>query len=90
MATTNIYESVNSVIILIIALSVGPVADLTRIVRRELVESLDSEYLLLVRTKVLNKRLAVLRHELRNSMVFVLTKIISILFLFLVVPSLLK
>lgn len=64
-------------IIPIIALSVGPVADLTRLVRGELIETLDSEYILLVRAKGLNKRQAIFRHALRNSLVPILPKIPS-------------
>ena len=55
-------------IIPIIALSVGPIASLTRITRAELTEVLTSEYLLLARTKGLNRFQATIRHALRNSL----------------------
>jgi oligopeptide transport system permease protein len=53
----------------VLALSFGPIASLTRYTRAELTEVLTSEFLLLARTKGLNKRQSVLRHALRNSMV---------------------
>ncbi len=51
------------------ALSVGPIANLTRLIRGELTETLNSQYLLLARTKGLTKRQAVMRHAFRVSMV---------------------
>lgn len=56
-------------VIPIAALSFGPIASLTRFTRAELTEVLTSEYLLLARTKGLNKRQTVLRHAMRNSMI---------------------
>ncbi|MDP2425609.1 MAG: ABC transporter permease [Candidatus Izemoplasmatales bacterium] len=56
-------------VIPVLALSFGPIAGLTRYTRAELTEVLTSEFLLLARTKGLNKRQSVLRHALRNSMV---------------------
>ena len=53
----------------VLALSFGPIAGLTRYTRAELTEVLTSEFLLLARTKGLNRRQSVLRHALRNSMV---------------------
>jgi ABC-type dipeptide/oligopeptide/nickel transport system permease component len=53
----------------VLALAFGPIASLTRYTRAELTEVLTSEFLLLARTKGLNKRQTVLRHALRNSMV---------------------
>lgn len=64
-------------VIPVIALSLGPIAGLTRYTRAELTEVLTSEYLLLARTKGLNKFQATLRHALRNSMVPLVPMIIS-------------
>lgn len=64
-------------IIPVIALSVGPIASLTRITRAELTEVLTSEYLLLARTKGLNRFQATLRHALRNSMLPLVPSIIG-------------
>lgn len=64
-------------VIPIIALSVGPIASLTRITRAELTEVLTSEYLLLARTKGLNRFQATIRHALRNSMLPLVPSIIG-------------
>lgn len=64
-------------VIPVIALSIGPIAGLTRYTRAELTEVLTSEYLLLARTKGLNKFQATIRHALRNSMVPLVPMIIS-------------
>ena len=64
-------------IIPIIALSVGPIASLTRITRAELTEVLTSEYLLLARTKGLNRFQATIKHALRNSLLPLVPSIIG-------------
>lgn len=64
-------------IIPVIALSVGPIAGLTRITRAELTEVLTSEYLLLARTKGLNRFQATIRHALRNSLLPLVPSIIG-------------
>lgn len=64
-------------IIPIIALSVGPIASLTRITRAELTEVLTSEYLLLARTKGLNRFQATISHALRNSLLPLVPSIIG-------------
>jgi oligopeptide transport system permease protein len=64
-------------IIPVIALSIGPIASLTRYTRAELTEVLTSDYLLLARTKGLNRFQSTVRHALRNSMVPIVPLIIS-------------
>ena len=64
-------------IIPVIPLSVGPIASLTRITRAELTEVLTSEYLLLARTKGLNRFQATIRHALRNSLLPLVPSIIG-------------
>ncbi|MDD3999426.1 MAG: ABC transporter permease [Bacilli bacterium] len=64
-------------VIPVMALSFGPIATLTRYTRAELTEVLTSEYLLLARTKGLNRFQATIRHALRNSMVPLVPMIIS-------------
>ena len=64
-------------IIPVIALSVGPIASLTRITRAELTEVLTSQYLLLARTKGLNRFQATIRHALRNSLLPLVPSIIG-------------
>ena len=64
-------------VIPVISLSIGPIASLTRYTRAELTEVLTSEYLLLARTKGLNRFQSTVRHALRNSMVPLVPMIIS-------------
>ena len=61
--------AMTSIMIPIIAMTLGTVASLSRVTRAELSEVLTSEFILLCRTKGLNKRQATYRHALRNSLV---------------------
>ena len=56
-------------IIPVFCLSFGSVCGYCRFVRAELCEVLESEYLLLARTKGLTRRQAIVRHALKNAMV---------------------
>jgi len=56
----------------VIALSAAPVANLTRLMRGELLETYSSDHLLLARIKGLNNRQVIFRHALRNSIVSVM------------------
>jgi len=68
-SNVNTLQLLRGMAIPVLALAFGPIAGLTRYTRAELTEVLTSEFLLLARTKGLNKRQSVLRHALRNSMV---------------------
>lgn len=61
----------------VMALSIGPIANFTRLVRGELLETFGADYLLLARTKGLNKRQVIFRHALRNSAVAVMPALSS-------------
>ncbi len=61
----------------ILSLAFGTVAGLTRFTRAELTEVLTGEYLLLARSKGLNRRQCLLRHALRNAMVPILPMILG-------------
>ena len=63
------FAKAKSLILPVAALSLSPVATITRYLRGELMETLSSEYMLLARTKGLRKSQAVVRHAFRNSMV---------------------
>lgn len=52
----------------IVALSLGPIARVTRYLRAELAETLNSDFMLLARTKGLTSLRATLRHGIRNSL----------------------
>lgn len=68
-----------SMVLPVLALSFGTIADLARFVRAELTEALTSDYMLLARTKGLTKRQATVRHALKNSMVPILPTIIGMI-----------
>lgn len=56
-----------SLVLPILALSFGPIARVTRYLRGELIETLNSEFMLLARTKGLSQFQATIRHAMRNS-----------------------
>ncbi len=58
-------------------LSFGSIAGYCRFTRAELCEVMQSEYLLLARTKGLTKRQAIIRHALRNAMVPIVPSILA-------------
>lgn len=66
-----------SMIMPILSLSFGIIAGYARLTRAELVESLTSDYMLLARTKGLNKTQATVRHALKNAMVPILPSIVA-------------
>ena len=76
-ATDPTSKKVLAYIIPVIVLSIGSIFGYARFVRAELCEVLESEYLLLARTKGLTRRQAILRHAFRNSMVPVLPSVVS-------------
>ncbi len=63
----------------IVALSLNPIATITRYVRGELIENLNSEYLLLARTKGLTKVQSIWRHAFRNSLIPIANTLISMI-----------
>lgn len=67
-----------SLILPVIALSLGPIATITRYLRGELIEVYASEYLLLARTKGLTGRQTIVRHALRNSAIPLMNVIIPL------------
>ena len=64
-------------IIPVFCLSFGSVCGYCRYVRAELCEVLESDYLLLARTKGLTRRQAIVRHALKNAMVPIFPSILS-------------
>ncbi|MFP4178240.1 MAG: ABC transporter permease [Acholeplasmataceae bacterium] len=65
-------DSVRSLMIPIIALSLEPVAKFIRLVRGELIDCFQAPYQLLLTTKGLNKRQIIARHHLKTSAVSLL------------------
>jgi ABC-type dipeptide/oligopeptide/nickel transport system permease component len=67
--TNNIWIGMSSYILPIVMLTIGGVAGLARLTRAELTEVLTSEFMLLCRTKGLNRRQSTIRHGIRNALV---------------------
>lgn len=68
-------ERILGYVIPVFALSLGPIATLTRLVRGELLETFGEDFLLLAKTKGLNRRQVIFRHALRNSAVAVMPEL---------------
>lgn len=66
-----------SYIMPVILLSFGSICGYCRFTRAELCEVMESEYLLLARTKGLTKRQSIIRHALRNAMVPIVPSILA-------------
>ena len=64
-------------IIPVFCLSFGSICGYCRATRAELCEVMESEYLLLARTKGLTRKQAILRHALRNAMVPIVPSILA-------------
>lgn len=64
-------------IIPVFCLSFGSICGYCRFTRAELCEVMESDYLLLARTKGLTKRQAILRHALKNAMVPIVPSILA-------------
>ncbi|MFP4177446.1 MAG: ABC transporter permease [Acholeplasmataceae bacterium] len=69
------FRLIHAVAIPLIALSLEPLAKMTRLVRSELLESFDSDYVLLLTTKGLNQRQVIFRHHIKHSAVSVVPEI---------------
>ena len=76
-STDPLSRKVAAYIIPVVALSCGSIFGYARFMRAELCEVLQSDYLLLARTKGLTKSQAVMRHAFRNSLVPILPVIVS-------------
>ncbi len=68
---------IKGLVIPILALSAGPISNLTRLVRGELIEEFESKYFIMLQTKGLSRRQSIFRHALRNCMVPVIPAILN-------------
>ncbi|MDY0139248.1 MAG: ABC transporter permease [Candidatus Izemoplasmatales bacterium] len=69
-------KQIEGLAIPVIALSVGPMGNFAQIVRGEIIENLNSEHFILLRTKGLTKKQAIFRHALKDSLITVIPQII--------------
>ncbi len=67
--TTLTWSKFVSIVLPILALSFGSIAGIARYTRAELCEALNSEYMLLAKSKGLNQVQATTRHAMRNSFI---------------------
>lgn len=74
-ATTAV--KIKGYIIPVFCLSFGSVCGYCRFVRAELCEVMESDYLLLARTKGLTRRQAIIRHAMKNAMVPIFPSILA-------------
>ena len=70
-------EQILGYIVPVICLSFGSICGYARFTRAELCEVMESDYLLLARTKGLTRRQAIIRHALRNAMVPIVPSILA-------------
>lgn len=76
-SSAQLLTKIKGYIIPVLSLSLGSIAGYCRFTRAELCEVMESDYLLLARTKGLTKRQAILRHALRNAMVPIVPSILA-------------
>ena len=75
--TAPLAAKVKGYIIPVFCLSFGSICGYCRFTRAELCEVMESDYLLLARTKGLTRRQAIVRHALKNAMVPIFPSILS-------------
>ena len=76
-STAHTSTKVLGYVIPVLCLSFGSICGYARFTRAELCEVMESDYLLLARTKGLTKRQAIIRHALRNAMVPIVPSILA-------------
>lgn len=64
---------VSSLILPVLSMSMGPMAQIARYTRTEMLDVLGSDYMLLARTKGLSNRILFIRHALKNGLTPVIT-----------------
>lgn len=70
-----LHERALAYVIPVLAVSGPPLAQMTQSLRNELIDTMDADYMLMARTKGLNKRQAVFRHGFKNAIISVLPHI---------------
>ena len=75
--TSSLGRKVAGYIVPVFCLSFGSICGYCRYIRAELCDVMESEYLLLARTKGLTRRQAIVRHALKNAMVPIFPSILA-------------
>ncbi|MFW5914115.1 MAG: ABC transporter permease [Bacillota bacterium] len=74
-----LWLNLKGLVIPVLAVSIYPLVQITRLVRGEMLEAFYSDYLALLKTKGLNKRQIIFRHLLKDSVVPILPQIVPIM-----------
>lgn len=69
----SVKHPVSSLILPVVSMAMGPMAQIARYTRTEMLDVLGSDYMLLAKTKGLNSRILYSRHALKNGMTPVIT-----------------
>ncbi len=72
-AQATLFQKLSSMVLPVLAISLSIIASVMRLMRSELVEVLNSDYILLARAKGLNKPRVIKRHAIRNALIPVMT-----------------
>ena len=75
--TASMGQKILGYIVPVFCLSFGSICGYCRFIRAELCEVMESEYLLLARTKGLTRKQAIIRHALKNAMVPIFPSILA-------------
>ncbi|MFW6298800.1 MAG: ABC transporter permease [Bacillota bacterium] len=78
-ASHGLWLNLKGLVIPVLAVSIYPMVQITRLVRGEMLEAFYSDYLALLKTKGLNKRQIIFRHLLKDSVVPILPQIVPIM-----------
>lgn len=73
--TNDVHERILGYVIPIMVLAGPAISNITRLVRGELIESMDAEYMTLARVKGLTRKQAIIKHGFRNAMVPIIPEI---------------
>lgn len=73
--TNDFHEQILGYVIPIMVLAGPAISNITRLVRGELIESIDAEYMMLARVKGLTRKQAIIKHGFRNALVPIVPEI---------------
>jgi oligopeptide transport system permease protein len=76
--TNDLHERLLGYVIPILVLAGPAISNVTRLVRGELIESMDAEYMTLARVKGLTRSQAIIKHGFRNALVSIIPEIPSL------------
>lgn len=78
-ASNGLFIGLKGLIIPVLAVSTYPLVQVAQLIRSEMTEAFNSDYLLLLKTKGLNQRQIVFHHLIKHSVVPVITSLVPIM-----------